>query len=66
VEDMSLDEVLKPMLKEFKLGFKSFFETLAKIKEDPHAGLTALSVCINGLNFVGNVIEIKRKKKSIT
>ncbi len=53
---------LAPMLEEFEIGFNKFFETVSKIKEDVHAGLTALSVCVNELNFLGNAIEAKRKK----
>jgi glutamate dehydrogenase len=55
---------ISPMISEFEIGFNQFFETMGKIKEDPHAGLTALSVCVNGLNFVGNAMEIKRKEKN--
>ena len=64
LKKMNADQILEPIIKDFDISFGSFFNTLERITQDPNMGLTAISVCVNGLNFLGNaMIEVEKKKK---
>jgi glutamate dehydrogenase len=65
LKNLKADQILAPIIKDYEISFKSFFDTLERIMEDPNVGLTAISVCVNGLNFLGNaLIEVEKKNKN--
>jgi len=64
LSNLNAEEILEPLIKDYELSFSSFFDTLERIMEDPNIGLTAISVCVNGLNFLGNaLIDTEKKNK---
>ncbi|RLA62768.1 MAG: hypothetical protein DRQ88_01845 [Epsilonproteobacteria bacterium] len=64
LEKLNAEQILEPIIKDYENSFHSFFSSLEKIMEDPNISLTAISVCVNGLNFLGNaLLDVEKKNK---